>query len=329
MGGDSLRAVALVGDLRAAGFDVSVRDLFERRTPARLAALADERPAAEQAPPVAPFALLPAADVAGLPAGTADAYPLSQIQAGMVYQTLLHPERGYYHDVFGFVVRDDRPFDEDALRAAAAAAVRRHENLRTCVDLAAYSVPIQIVLNDAELPIEVEDLRGRTPEEIAAAVERRVAAERDRFFDLAAAPLMRLHVQIEADDRWRLWTTLHHVIIEGWSHHRLLMELLDDYRAAVRGLPPAPPPPPLRPPYGTPTSWPPNWPRSTRRRTGRTGRTCSAGTSAGPCRTTGATPPRPARSTGSTSTSSARTRGCCGWPRLPGCRSRACCSRRI
>ncbi|MBG0832653.1 amino acid adenylation domain-containing protein [Planomonospora sp. ID67723] len=243
MGGDSLRAVALVGDLRAAGFDVSVRDLFERRTPARLAALADERPAAEQAPPVAPFALLPAADVDRLPAGTADAYPLSQIQAGMVYQTLLHPERGYYHDVFGFVVRDDRPFDEDALRAAAATAVRRHENLRTCVDLAAYSVPIQIVRHDAELPIQVEDLRGRTPEEIAAAVDRRVAAERDHFFDLATAPLMRLHVQIEADDRWRLWTTLHHVIVEGWSHHRLLMELVDDYRAAARGLPPAVPGP--------------------------------------------------------------------------------------
>ncbi|MGK5698333.1 phosphopantetheine-binding protein, partial [Streptomyces sp. URMC 128] len=32
LGGDSIRAVALVGALRAAGFDVAVRDVFEHRT---------------------------------------------------------------------------------------------------------------------------------------------------------------------------------------------------------------------------------------------------------------------------------------------------------
>ncbi|WP_066370569.1 non-ribosomal peptide synthetase [Herbidospora mongoliensis] len=224
-GGDSLRAVAVIGELRAAGFDVSVRDLFERRTVARLAALADKRPAAEQQPPVAPFALLLPEDAARLPEGVTDAYPLSQIQAGMVYQSILYPDRQYYHDVVSFSVHD-RPFDEPALRAAAEAATARHENLRTSVHLAGYSLPLQLVHAAATLPIEVEDLRALPEKARAAAVEARLTKERETRFDLPAAPLMRLAVQVESDDRWRLWMTLHHVIVEGWSHHQLLMELL-------------------------------------------------------------------------------------------------------
>ncbi|GAB1818981.1 amino acid adenylation domain-containing protein [Herbidospora sp. RD11066] len=223
-GGDSLRAVALIGELRAAGFDVAVRDLFERRTVARLAALADERPAAEQPSPVEPFALISPDDKARLPEGVTDAYPLSQIQAGMVYQSLLHPDRRHYHDVIGFSVQG--AFDETALRAAAETATRRHENLRTSVHLAGYSTPLQLVHATATLPIEVEDLRDLPPEARASAVETRLSRERATDVELPAAPLMRLTVQIESDDRWRLWMTLHHVIVEGWSHHALLMELV-------------------------------------------------------------------------------------------------------
>ncbi|MBY8850285.1 amino acid adenylation domain-containing protein, partial [Saccharothrix sp. MB29] len=44
LGGDSIRAVALVGALREAGFDVSVRDIFAERTVAALCALVAGKP---------------------------------------------------------------------------------------------------------------------------------------------------------------------------------------------------------------------------------------------------------------------------------------------
>ncbi|MEO3854081.1 amino acid adenylation domain-containing protein [Acrocarpospora sp. B8E8] len=231
LGGDSLRAVALVGDLRAAGFDVAVRDLFELRTIARLARLAADRPAAGEHVRAEPFALLGPEDAALVPDGAVDAYPLSQIQAGMVYQYLANPGAGYYHDVFSFGIRDDRRFDAEALRSAATLITARHENLRTSVELGTFSVPVQIVHAKAEISFGVRDLRHLPPDQRAAEAARWAERERERPVDLSHAPLLRLFAHIEEDLRWRLCMSLHHVIIEGWSQHLLLMELLDTYHS--------------------------------------------------------------------------------------------------
>ncbi|MFB9570759.1 non-ribosomal peptide synthetase, partial [Streptomyces yanii] len=84
LGGDSIRAVVLVGALRSAGVDVSVRDVFEFRTVAELAASVGGRGVVERERPVERFALLSAADRERVPVGVSDAYPMSQVQLGML-----------------------------------------------------------------------------------------------------------------------------------------------------------------------------------------------------------------------------------------------------
>nr|BFE80805.1 hypothetical protein GCM10020093_034060 [Planobispora longispora] len=159
LGGDSIRAVALVGALRAEGFDVAVRDVFEDRTIAALAARADARLTAAPYTAVAPFALLGPAERAALPDGLVDAYPLSRVQAGMVYEMLADTGRGSYHNVTSFSITDDAPLDADALRAAAAVVVDRHEILRTSIDLTTHDRPLQLVHAAAVMPVRVGDLR--------------------------------------------------------------------------------------------------------------------------------------------------------------------------
>src|SRR6185312_6284267 len=88
LGGDSIRAIVLVGEVRAAGFQVAVKDVFTHRTVAALAAfLTGEGQAGDQQTAVedvftAPFALISEEDRAALPPGgvVADAYPISQVQ---------------------------------------------------------------------------------------------------------------------------------------------------------------------------------------------------------------------------------------------------------
>ncbi|MDH6576351.1 amino acid adenylation domain-containing protein, partial [Kitasatospora sp. MAP5-34] len=80
LGGDSIRAVRLAGALREIGYVCTIRDIFEHRTIARLAAHAGA--AAEAVQPFAavePFALIGEADRAALPEDVVDAYPLSQV----------------------------------------------------------------------------------------------------------------------------------------------------------------------------------------------------------------------------------------------------------
>ncbi|MDJ1136017.1 non-ribosomal peptide synthetase [Streptomyces iconiensis] len=236
LGGDSLRAVAVVGALRAEGLDVSVRDLFEHRTVAGLAELLSGRTGtAEPLPRVEPFSLVSPADSARLPAGLEDAYPMSQVQVGMVIEMLAGELRNY-HNITSFSIRDGEPFEAEAMRAAAAELIRRHEILRTSLHPTEFSEPLQLVHPSATLPLTVTDLCRLPSEERERRVRAYIAEEREKVFDLSLAPLLRLGVHLH-EDGWRLSITECHAILEGWSYHSLLMELLHLYRALRDGAP--------------------------------------------------------------------------------------------
>ncbi|MFE0799706.1 amino acid adenylation domain-containing protein, partial [Streptomyces sp. NPDC058834] len=238
LGGHSIRAVTLVGRLRAAGYDLAVRDVFEHRTVARIAELVTGRPAPAARPAtVAPFSLVADEDRDRLPEGLADAYPLSQVQLGMVVEMLTDDGKHPYHNVTSFRIRDERPFSEAALRDAAAVVAARHDVLRTSVDLSAYSVPLQLVHAHAEMTVGVRDLSALDEEALLLSLREFTAAERADLFDLATAPLLRLHAHLAGDGSWWLTNTECHAILDGWSHHSFLMEVLEEYRRARDGEP--------------------------------------------------------------------------------------------
>ncbi|MFJ8190141.1 amino acid adenylation domain-containing protein [Streptomyces sp. NPDC096094] len=238
LGGHSIRAVTLVGRLRAAGYDLAVRDVFEYRTVARIAELVTGRPAPAARPAtVAPFSLVADEDRERLPEGLADAYPLSQVQLGMVVEMLTDDGKHPYHNVTSFRIRDEQPFSEAALREAAALVTARHDVLRTSVDLSAYSVPLQLVHAHAEMALGVRDLSALDEEALLRSLREFTAAERADLFDLATAPLLRLHAHLAGDGGWWLTNTECHAILDGWSHHSFLMEVLEEYRRIRDGEP--------------------------------------------------------------------------------------------
>ncbi|CAO5250733.1 hypothetical protein FAGKG844_500017 [Frankia sp. AgKG'84/4] len=240
LGGDSMSAVALVGVLRADGFDLAVRDVFDRRTVAELSGLLAERsavPAPEQRL-VEPFELLGAEDRAALPDGVVDAYPLTQIQTGMVIEMLAEGGDNNYHNCSSFRILDAQPFVPAAFERATQLVVTRHEMLRTSVHLTDYSVPVQLVHAAATVPVGVEDLRTLDEQDRAQALRAHVRRQRQTPFDLAVPTLMRFHAHVD-DGAWWLSITECHPIMEGWSYHTLLMELLDAYREIRDGQEPA------------------------------------------------------------------------------------------
>ncbi|WP_073920522.1 non-ribosomal peptide synthetase [Streptomyces sp. CB00455] len=241
LGGDSIRAVALVGALRAAGFDIAVRDIFGHRTAARVAELITGRPAAPAETRVPPFALISGADRDLLPADATDAYPLSQNQLGMLIEMLTGDGgRNLYHNVSTFRIRDEHPYAPAAMAQAARIVTARHEALRTSMDLSGYSTPLQIVHAAAELPVGHQDLAGLGAQEVRAELLAHTERERGRLFDLATPSLMRFFAHATDDGGWWLSVTECHPLLEGWSHHSLLMELLTLYRAVRDGREPEP-----------------------------------------------------------------------------------------
>ncbi|MFE4977980.1 AMP-binding protein, partial [Kitasatospora sp. NPDC056651] len=239
LGGDSIRAVAVVGALRTEGYDVSVRDVFAGRTVAGLAALLAGRASVVPEAGVAPFALLAEEDRARLPAAVTDAYPVSRTQLGMVLEMLADDTLHRYHGVASFRIRDEEPFCTEAFEAAARVVAQRHEVLRTSFDLESYSVPLQLVHAEAGIPVVVHDLRELPAEEFRGALREFQAAERARLFDLSRPPLLRLAAH-RAADGWWLTMVRCHAITEGWSNYNLLMELLGCYRGLRTGRDPEP-----------------------------------------------------------------------------------------
>ncbi|MET9883269.1 amino acid adenylation domain-containing protein [Streptomyces sp. NPDC006430] len=235
IGGDSIRAVALVGPLRAKGYTVSVRDVFEHPTVARLAEAIGERDVKTAAAPVlTSFQLLAEGDRKRLPDGVVDAYPLPLSQAGMLYEMSRGDERPDYQVIGSFYITDDGPFSERAFEHAVSGAVARHEALRTSFDLVSYSEPLQLVHVEASPLISIHDLRGQDGDQDLT-VRSWIEEQRRLPFALDRAPLIRVAVHLLSDEAWRLTLVQCHAVLDGWSEHTLLSDLLARYRTARQG----------------------------------------------------------------------------------------------
>ncbi|WP_345017459.1 amino acid adenylation domain-containing protein, partial [Streptomyces shaanxiensis] len=236
LGGDSIRAIRLVGALRAAGYDIGVQDVFEQRTVAELArVMAGQDTGASLTEAVAPFALIGDEDRAALPADVVDAYPLSQIQTGMLVEMLARPDSGLYYNINSFRIPDERPYAVDTLRAAVRSVVQRHDVLRTSIAMTGYSQPLQLVHATADVPVATHDWRGLDRAEQERLGREFVTRERSEPFDLTTAPLLRFAVHVESDTAWRLTLSHCHAVTDGWTVNSLLTEVLDTYRRIQNG----------------------------------------------------------------------------------------------
>jgi amino acid adenylation domain-containing protein len=160
-----------------------------------------------------------------------DAYPLSRLQAGMIYHAELAGDDSYYHDIYSLRVHG--PWDESAMRTALLGLVDAHETLRTSFELTKFSEPLQIVHTGVEIPIEVIDLRELDAHEAEQALEAWRQAETRRPFDFGRPPLFRIVVHLLTGQRFQFWWSFHHSIMDGWSLHSAVAELFAGY-AAIR-----------------------------------------------------------------------------------------------
>ncbi|MGX1175969.1 amino acid adenylation domain-containing protein/non-ribosomal peptide synthase protein (TIGR01720 family) [Pseudomonas sp. R151218B TE3479] len=160
------------------------------------------------------------------PQAVDDIYPLSPMQQGMLFHSLLGHGSGDYINQMRL---DVEGVDPQRFRAAWQAVVDAHDILRTGFfwqgDL---EQPVQIVQRQVEVPFRVLDWNGRT--DIDDALQTLADEERAQGVDLTQAPLMRLVLVRTGTDRHHLIYTNHHILMDGWSSAQLLGEVLQHYR---------------------------------------------------------------------------------------------------
>ncbi|WP_447009228.1 non-ribosomal peptide synthase/polyketide synthase [Saccharothrix hoggarensis] len=141
-----------------------------------------------------------------------DIYPLTPLQAGMVFHSLVEP--GAYVDRMRLVL--DGVTDPAALREAWQRVVDRTPVLRSSVVWDGVAEPVQVVHRHVQLP---------------------TGAAAEGGFDLGVAPLLRVDVTPLGGDRVELVWSSHHVILDGWSTAQVFGEVLEQYRAITTGTP--------------------------------------------------------------------------------------------
>ncbi|HEX5883405.1 MAG TPA: amino acid adenylation domain-containing protein, partial [Pyrinomonadaceae bacterium] len=234
LGGDSILSIQIIARANRAGLQLSTRQIFQYQTIAELAAHAGTSETEEaliDASMYEPFAMISAEDRARIPAGVEDAYPLAMMQAGMIFHSEFTPEAPLYHSISSFKLRAH--FDADALRQAVADLAAIHDVMRTSVDLANFSEPLQLVHQHVEVPVGVTDLRDL----IEAAQDKAITQwldEEKRSFSWGEVPMVRFHLHRRTEDTFQFTFTAHHAIFDGWSDNLFLTQLFRHYVTLIK-----------------------------------------------------------------------------------------------
>jgi amino acid adenylation domain-containing protein len=157
-----------------------------------------------------------------------DVYKLSPLQQGMLFHSLYQTGPDVYVVQFRFTLAG--PLSPRALEEAWNRVLALHTALRTSFHWEKLQAPSQVVHRRVKLPVEVHDLRGRRED-----LDRFLADDRARRFDLTRPPLMRLAVLRTGPEEHVLVWTHHHLLLDGWSVGLVVGQVLALYEAAVRG----------------------------------------------------------------------------------------------
>ncbi len=161
-----------------------------------------------------------------------DVYPLTPLQAGMVFHSLLDTDAAAY--VAQIRLRLSGVGDTQALGAAWQRVVERTPLLRSAVVWDGIDEPVQVVHREVVLPIVHYNWRDLAEPEWERELARLAAQERAGV-DLRVPPLLRMVIARLPDDEVLLVWTHHHVVLDGWSMAAVFAEVCEQYAAIVAG----------------------------------------------------------------------------------------------
>ena len=158
--------------------------------------------------------------------------PLSFAQQRLWFLNEFDPNSGEYITPSALRLRGE--LDVAALSRALSGLVARHESLRTTFESVG-GRGVQVIHPPYAVELPVLDLGGLAEQERGTELDRVLAQEARRPFDLAGGPLLRTRLVRLGAQEHVLTLMLHHIVTDGWSNGVLLGDLGELYRAELTG----------------------------------------------------------------------------------------------
>lgn len=151
--------------------------------------------------------------------GSQRCHPLSYGQRSLWYTHQVAPDTAAYNVAYSCRIRSR--WSPAAFRRALQRLAGRHDALRTAFADRA-GEPVQQVFDAVDAPLQVIDAAGWSDERL----RQRVTEDYRRPFDITQPPLLRATVFRRADDDLVLLLALHHIVCDGWSLLRIVVNEL-------------------------------------------------------------------------------------------------------
>ncbi|MGH3787787.1 MAG: amino acid adenylation domain-containing protein, partial [Pseudonocardiaceae bacterium] len=159
-----------------------------------------------------------------------DVYPLTPLQAGMVFHSLLDTASAAY--VAQIRLQLSGVDDTQALGAAWQRVVDRTPLLRSAVVWNGVDEPVQVVHREVMVPITHLDWRQLSAPDRDQELTQLAAHERAEV-NLGVAPLLRVAIARLPDDEVLVVWSFHHVVLDGWSMAAVFAEVCQQYTATI------------------------------------------------------------------------------------------------
>ena len=238
LGGDSIKAIKLVYQIEEKlGYNLELVDLYNLKTIENLSSVMmkekgeDKDKAFEMAvAEIEEFQKL-YRDHSDFPEIYEEVYPMSGIEKGMIYYTLLkdNDEKQFdniiYHEQNFYPINYSN-FQLDLFEKAVDLMLRKHNELRKVYDLDYFA---HIILRDIEPEINFFDISDYSEEEQKSFWIEKINSERLRASGKSKELLWRMNLLKLRENFHYLILDTHHSLFDGWSLHAFLTELNNTY----------------------------------------------------------------------------------------------------
>jgi len=224
LGGDSIKAMLVVSRLRADGYALTSRILFQNPTLAATASQlrrTDNRSAAQATDGRKPEGRDQTLLSARFGSRMDSVHGLTPMQEGLLFHHTVEPAAYIEQsrlDLCG-------PLDADTLARRLELAVQRHSILRTVFAWKGLTRPWQIVLRGTNHALIRENLQALSEPDQIERMDELMAEVRAGGLDLENGPLLTLTLCLLGPERHALLVSFHHIILDGWSLGILAREL--------------------------------------------------------------------------------------------------------
>ncbi|MDW7617334.1 amino acid adenylation domain-containing protein, partial [Peribacillus simplex] len=157
----------------------------------------------------------------------ADIYPLTPMQEGMLFHSLMDNQSSAYFDQTSYIARGS--LDIELMQKSFELLVSKYDILRTVIVHKNLDSPRQIVMEERKGKIAYKDLTHLNKEDIEAYTREFEIKDKQNGFNLSEDMLMRLSVLKISAQKYKVIWSSHHILTDGWSTWILMGDFFEIY----------------------------------------------------------------------------------------------------